>query len=127
MIYPGTLLTCNDNSGALTVKCIGIWNSSQRRGAPAGTTIIVTVKTCLKGTSKVQRGSIHYALITTTRQIYSRCTSTGDFLRFSEISVVLVSRKNNYLPVGTRVLGPIAREVWKRTFIRVVLLSAGVF
>lgn len=127
MIYPGTLLTCNDNSGALTVKCIGIRNSSQRRGAPAGTTIIVTVKTCLKGTTKVQKGSIHYALITRTKQISSWVTKTGDLLRFSENSVVLVSRKNNYLPVGTRVLGPIAREVRKKAFIKVVLLSAGIF
>jgi len=127
MIYPGTVLSCNDNSGALTVKCIGIWNSSWRRGSAAGTLIIVTVKTCLKGTSKVQRGSIHYGVITWTKQILSRVSCTGDFLRFSENSVVLVSKKNNYLPIGTRVLGPIAREVRKKTFIKIVLLSAGIF
>lgn len=127
MIYPGTVLKCNDNSGALTVKCIGIRNSSQRRGSPAGSLIIVSIKTCLKGTSKVQQGSIHYAVVTWTKQILSRVSCAGDFLRFSENSVVLVSKKNNYLPVGTRVLGPIAREVWKWTFVKLVLLSAGVF
>lgn len=127
MIYPGTLLQCNDNSGALTVKCIGIRNSSKRRGSPAGTTIIVTVKTCLKGTTKVQKGSIHYAVITWTKQTLSRVNSTGDFLWFNENSVVLVSKKNNYLPIGTRVLGPIAWEVRKKIFIKIVLLSAGIF
>ena len=69
MIYPGTLLNCNDNSGALTVKCIGIRNSSKRKGCSAGSLLIVSVKTCLKGTTKVQRGSIHYAVVTRTRQI----------------------------------------------------------
>lgn len=127
MIYPGTILFCNDNSGALTVKCIGIWNSSKRRGCTAGSLIIVSVKTCLKGTSKVQQGSIHYAVITWTKQILTRVSKAGDSLKFMQNSAVLVSKKNNYLPVGTWVLGPIAWEVWKWTFIRVVLLSAGIF
>lgn len=127
MIYPGTILNCNDNSGALTVKCIGIWNSSKRKGCSAGSLLIVSVKTCLKGTTKVQRGSIHYAVVTRTWQILTWVCKTGDFLRFSENSVVLVSKKNNYLPLGTRVLGPIAWEVRKKTFIKIVLLSAGIF
>lgn len=127
MIYPGTVLACNDNSGALTVKCIGIKNSSRRWGGCAGTLIIVSVKTCLKGTSKIQKGSIHYGIITKTKQVLSRVNKTGDFIWFSENSIVLVSKKNNYLPLGTRVLGPVAREVWKKIFIRVVLLSSGVF
>jgi len=127
MIYPGTVLSCNDNSGALTVKCIGIWNSSKRRGCVAGSLLIISVKTCLKGTTKVQKGSIHYAVLTWTKQILSWVSRTGDFLRFSENSVVLVSKKNNYLPIGTWVLGPVAREVRKKIFIKIVLLSAGVF
>lgn len=127
MIYPGTILNCSDNSGALTVKCIGIWNLSKRRGSTAGSLVIVAIKTCLKGITKVQKGSIHYAVIVKTKQQLSRSTKTGDFVRFNENSVVLVSKKNNYLPIGTRVLGPVAREVWKWQFIRVVLLSSGVF
>lgn len=127
MIYPGTVLNCNDNSGALTVKCIGIRNSSQRWGATAGSLIIVTIKTCLKGTSKVQKGSIHHGVITWTTQILSWSSKSGDFLWFSHNSVVLVSKKNNYLPMGTWVLGPVAREVRKKIFIKVVLLSSGVF
>ncbi len=127
MIYPGTLLNCNDNSGALTVKCIGIRNSSRKRGGTAGTLIIVSVKTCLKGTTKVQKGSIHYGIITKTKQILSWVSTMGDLIWFSENSVVLVSKKNNYQPLGTRVLGPIAREVRKKIFIKVVLLSAGIF
>lgn len=127
MIYPGTLLSCNDNSGALTAKCIGIKNSSQWWGATAGSIVVVTVKTCLKGTTKVQKGSIHHAVVTRTSQILPRSSKTGDFLRFSHNSIVLISKKNNYLPIGTRVLGPIAREVRKKIFIKVVLLSSGVF
>jgi large subunit ribosomal protein L14 len=127
MIYPGTVLSCNDNSGALTVKCIGIKNSSKWRGSSAGSLIIITVKTCLKGASKVQKGSIHYGVITWTKQILTWSTKTGDFLRFNENSVVLVSKKNNFLPVGTRVLGPICWEVRKKIFIKVVLLASGIF
>jgi ribosomal protein L14 len=73
--------------------------------------VVISVKTCLKGTSKVQKGSIHWAVITRTRQILTRVAKTGDFLRFMHNSIVLVGKKNNYLPLGTRVLGPVAREV----------------
>jgi len=127
MIYPGSILICNDNSGALTAKCIGIWNLSRRRGAKAGALILVTIKTCLKGVSKVQKGSVHYGIVTYTKQILSRASRGGDCLWFFENSIVLVSKKNNYLPVGTRVLGPVCKEVRQRTFIKIVLLSAGVF
>lgn len=127
MIYPGSVLSCNDNSGALTVKCIGIWNLSKKRGSTAGSLIIVTVKTCLKGTSKVQKGSIHYGVITWVKQTLSWFSKSGDFLWFSENSIVLVAKKNNYLPVGTRVLGPVSWEVRKKIFIKIVLLSSGVF
>ena len=127
MIYPGSILMCNDNSGALTVKCIGIRNLSQRRGSTAGSLIVVTVKTCLKGTTKVQKGSIHYGVITKVNQTLTRFSKSGDFLWFMENSVVLVAKKNNYLPIGTRVLGPVSREVRKKVFIKIVLLSSGVF
>jgi len=127
MIYPGTILTCNDNSGALTVKCIGIRNLSGRRGSTAGSLIVVTVKTCLKGTTKVQRGSIHYGVVTRVNNSLTWFSKTGDFLRFIENTIVLVSKKNNYLPVGTRVLGPVSREVRKWAFIKIVLLSSGIF
>jgi large subunit ribosomal protein L14 len=126
MIYPGTILNCNDNSGAITVKCINIWNFSKWRGATAGSIIVVTIKNCLWTTSKVQKGSIQYAIITWTKSILSR-PKTGDFLKFTENSVVLIANKKSYIPIGTRVLGPVAREVWKWIFIKIVLLSAGVF
>jgi len=127
MIYPGTMLSCNDNSGALTARCIGIWNLSKRRGCPAGSLIIVTIKTCLKGTSKVQRGSVQYGVITRIKQISNRSSRSGDSLWFNHNSLVLVSKKNNYLPIGTWVLGPVAKEVRKKIFIKIVLLSSGVF
>jgi len=127
MIYPGSILSCNDNSGALTVKCIGIRNLSKWRGSTAGSLIIISVKTCLKGTTKVQKGSIHYGVITWVKQTLSWFSKSGDFLKFNQNSIVLVAKKNNYLPVGTRVLGPVSREVWKKTFIKIVLLSSGVF
>jgi ribosomal protein L14 len=111
MIYPGTIMNCNDNSGALTVKCISIKNSPFKKGATAGSLVVVTVKTCLKSTSKVQRGSIQHGVVTRTNQILTRVSKSGDTLRFSHNSIVLLSKKNNYLPIGTRVLGPIAKEV----------------
>jgi large subunit ribosomal protein L14 len=63
MIYSGTKLICNDNSGAFIVKCIGIRKSSKHKGATIGDLIIVSVKSCLKGIGRVQKGSIHYGVI----------------------------------------------------------------
>ena len=127
MIFPGTKLMCNDNSGALIVKCIGIKKASKITGATVGSLIIVSIKNCSKGLSKVQKGSIHYAIITRIKSTINWISKNGEFSTFFENSVVIVSKKNNYTPVGTRVFGPIAREVRSKVFLKIVLLSSGVF
>jgi len=59
------------------------------------------VKTCLKGTTKVQKGGIYYGVITKVNSPLSRFSKSGDFLRFVQNTIVLVAKKNNYLPIGT--------------------------
>lgn len=127
MIYPGTKLTCNDNSGALIVQCIGIKKMSKHKGASIGDLIIVSVKSCARGIGKVQKGSIQYGVIVRLKLNINRFKKIANYIKFMENNIVLVSKKNNYSPIGTRIFGPIAKEVRKTIFLKIVLLSAGVF
>lgn len=127
MIYPGTKLICNDNSGALVVKCIGLRKASKHKGASVGDLIIVSVKSCLWGIWKVQKGSIQYGVIVRLKLNINWFKKNANYIKFVENNIVLVSKKNNFVPIGTRIFGPVAREVWKTIFIKIVLLSAGVF
>jgi large subunit ribosomal protein L14 len=127
MIYPGTKLICNDNSGALVVKCIGLKKASRHKGASVGDLIIVSVKSCLKGVGWVQKGSIQYGVIVRLNLNINWFKKIANYIWFMENNIVLVSKKNNYAPIGTRIFGPVAKEVWKPIFIKIVLLAAGVF
>lgn len=127
MIYSGTKLICNDNSGALVVKCIGLKKSSKKRGAKIGDLIIVSVKTCGWGINWVKKGSIQHALIVRLKININRFWKTANYLWFMQNNVVLVSLKNNLSPIGTWIFGPVAKEIWKPIFIKIILLSSGVF
>ena len=127
MIYPGTILSCKDNSGALTLKCISILKSSKKKGVLGGNLLVLSVKTCLKGSKKIQKGSLQYGVLIRCKSVWSRLKKNGEYLKFFLNSVVIVSKKNNYNPLGTRVFGPVSREVWTKTFLKIVLLSSGVF
>lgn len=127
MIYNGTKLICNDNSGALVVKCIGLKKSSKKYGAKIGDLIIVSVKTCGRGLTRVKKGSIQHALIVWLKININRFSKTANYLWFTQNNVVLVSLKNNLAPIGTWVFGPVAKEVWKSIFLKIILLSSGVF
>ena len=127
MIYIGTKLICNDNSGAISTKCIGLKKSSRHKGAKIGDLIVVSVKSSLKGSTKIQKGSIQYGVIVRLKLNINRFKHLANYIKFTENNIVLVSWKNNYSPIGTWVLGPVAKEIWKSIFIKIVLLSAGVF
>lgn len=127
MIYPGTVVLCKDNCGALTLKCISTLKSSKKKGAKSGNIVVLSVKTCLKGSKKIQKGSLQYGVIIWTKSILSRSKKTGEYLKFFFNCVVVVSKKNNFNPLGTRVFGPVSREIWSKTFLKIVLLSSGVF
>lgn len=127
MIYVGTQLLCKDNSGALIVKCIGINKSSVPRGTQMGWIITVSVKTCLSNSWKIQKSGIHHAVIIRMWSLKNRFKKSGESIRFGTNSVVLISKKNNFTPVGNWVFGPVSKEVRSSIFMKVVLLSSGAF
>lgn len=127
MIFPNTKLVCKDNSGASIVKCIGILKSSRLWGANVGNWIVISVSSCSKGLRKIQKGSIHYALIIKVKKKLSWVSKTGEYISFNENAVVLLSKKLNFQPLGTWVFGPVAREIWQSNFLKIVLLSSGIF
>ena len=96
-----------DNSGAVVVRCIGMVSTATPRYACVGDVILVSVRECIPH-GKVKKGSIYGAIVVRTVNKINR--KDGMPIRFDSNSVVLIDRKS-YDPIGTRVLGPIAREV----------------
>lgn len=127
MIYSGTKLLCKDNSGALIVKCIGIGKASKTWGSTSGQLITITVKTCAKGNRWVSKGSIQKGVIIWVTNTLHWFSKSAEDVWFFENSIVLMAKKINFQPIGTRVFGPVSWEVWNSTFMKVVLLSNGVF
>lgn len=127
MIYVGSSLMCSDNCGALVVKCIGLKGLSKLKGATIGNVIIVSVKSKLRGTTKIWKGSIHHALIIWLKNKINWFKKNASYIQFFENNVVLLSVKNNFTPMGTRIFGPVSSEVWNPKFIKIILLSSGVF
>ena len=108
-----------DNSGAKILKCFKVLGGSKRRYATVGDTIVVSVKEALPN-SKVKKGSVHKAVIVrTTKEILRKDGST---IKFDENAAVLIKGKDNE-PVGTRIFGPVAREVRQKGFVRIASLA----
>lgn len=115
MIQPLTFLVVADNTGAKTVQCIKVLGGSKRRSAGVGDVITVSVKEATpKATTK--KKSIQKALIVRTKKAIHR--SDGTHLRFEENAVVLIDEKGE--PKGTRIFGPIAREVRERGYQKII-------
>ena len=119
MIQMESVLRAGDNSGAKRVKCIKVLGGSKRNFAGVGDTIVVSVKECIPN-SKVKKGSIHKAVIVRTAFPVNR--DDGSTIRFDENACVLIKGKDND-PVGTRIFGPVSREVRNRGFIRISSLA----
>jgi len=106
MIQSFSYLTVADNSGAKQVMCFKVLGGSKRRYASLGDVIVVAVKDALP-TSKVKKGSVAKAVVVRTKKEVSR--SDGSYIRFDDNAAVLLN--NNLEPIGTRIFGPIAREL----------------
>jgi large subunit ribosomal protein L14 len=106
MIQAQTYLTVADNSGARQVMCFKVLGGSRRRYATVGDVIVVAVKDALP-TSKIKKGTVSKAIVVRTRRELHR--PDGSYIRFDDNAAVLVS--NTLEPVGTRVFGPVAREL----------------
>jgi large subunit ribosomal protein L14 len=113
-----SVLQVADNSGARRVACVKVLGGTRRRYATIGDIIVVSVKEALPN-SRVKKKQLHKAVIVRTRkQIVRR---DGSYIRFDDNSVVLVD--NNREPIGTRIFGPVARELRARRFMKIVSLA----
>ena len=119
MIQMRTILEVADNSGAKRVQCIKVLGGSRRRYAVLGDVIVVSVKEAIAGT-KVKKGEVAQAVVVRTRHQVAR--PDGTYIRFDENSVVLVS-KEQHEPVGTRIFGPVARELRAKKFMKIISLA----
>lgn len=119
MIQMESVLVSGDNSGAKVLKCFKVLGGSKKRYATVGDTIVVSVKEALPN-SKVKKGSVHKAVIVRTSKEIQR--KDGSTIRFDENAAVLIKGKDNE-PVGTRIFGPVAREVRLKGFVRIASLA----
>ena len=118
MIQMETVLQCGDNSGAKTIKCIKVLGGSKRNFAFVGDIIVVSIKEAVAN-SKVKRGTTHKAVV--VRTVHEINRKDGSTIRFDENAAVLI--KADKEPVGTRIFGPVAREIRNSGFIRIASLA----
>ncbi len=118
MIQEETNLVSADNSGAKKIRCIRVLGGSGRRYASVGDIVVVTVKSALPG-GGVKKGEISRAVIVRTKKEYRR--PDGSYIRFDENAAVLINQ--NMEPRGTRIFGPVARELRDKSFMKIVSLA----
>jgi large subunit ribosomal protein L14 len=121
MIQSETRLTVADNSGAKELYCIKVLGGSKRRYASIGDIITCSVKEAIPK-AKVSKGDIVQAVIVRTKKEISR--PDGSMIRFDDNSAVILSKSNE--PVGTRIFGPVARELRAKRFMKIVSLAPDV-
>jgi large subunit ribosomal protein L14 len=118
MIQTETRLDVADNSGARSVMCIKVLGGSRRRYATIGDIIVVSVKEAVPN-SKVKKGDVMKAVIVRTKKEVNR--KDGTYIRFDNNSAVLINNQNE--PVGTRIFGPVARELRAKSFMKIISLA----
>ena len=117
MIYPQTILTVADNTGAKKVMCIRILGGNKKY-AEIGDTIIAVVKEAIPN-MPIKRSDVVKAIIVRTKKTIRR--KDGMYIRFDDNAAVLVNMEDN--PIGTRVFGPVAREIRDKSFSKIVSLA----
>ncbi|MBI4301447.1 MAG: 50S ribosomal protein L14 [Chloroflexi bacterium] len=118
MIQPYTRLKVADNTGARSIMCIMVLGGSGRRYGRVGDVITATVKQAAPGGS-VKKGEVVKAVIVRTAKPFAR--PDGSYIRFDENAAVILTDKNN--PKGTRIFGPVARELREKNFMKIVSLA----
>jgi large subunit ribosomal protein L14 len=118
MIQMQTVLNVADNSGAKKVFCVKVLGGSKRKYATVGDIIVVSVKEALPNT-KVKKGDVMKAVVVRTVKEVRR--PDGSYLKFDDNSAVLIN--NQMEPIGTRIFGPVARELRAKQFMRIVSLA----
>lgn len=118
MIQEETNLVVADNSGAKKVRCIRVLGGHDRRYASLGDVIVVSVKSAIPGAA-VKKGEVSRAVIVRTTKETRR--KDGSFIRFDENAAVLLNPQGE--PRGTRIFGPVARELRDKNFMRIISLA----
>jgi large subunit ribosomal protein L14 len=118
MIQMRTALDVADNSGAKRVKCIKVLGGSRRRYATIGDVIVVSIVEALPG-AKVKKGETAKAVVVRTRRELQR--ADGSYIKFDDNSAVLINAQLE--PVGTRIFGPVARELRGKKFMKIISLA----
>jgi large subunit ribosomal protein L14 len=118
MIQMQTRLNVADNSGAKELMCVKVLGGSKRRYASIGDIIVVSIKDALPN-SKVKKGDVAKAVVVRTTHKLRR--ADGSYIRFDDNSAVLINNSNE--PIGTRIFGPVARELRAKQFVKIVSLA----
>ena len=118
MIQMQTRLNVADNSGAKEVQCIKVLGGSKRRFASIGDIIVVSIKEALPN-AKVKKGEVAKAVV--VRTIHKLRRADGSYIRFDDNSAVLINAAKE--PIGTRIFGPVARELRAKQFVKIVSLA----
>lgn len=118
MIQEETNLVVADNSGAKKVRCIRVLGGHDRRYASLGDVVVVSVKAAIPG-AQVKKGEVSRAVVVRTRKEVGR--KDGSYIRFDENAVVLVNAQGELR--GTRIFGPVARELREKQYMKIVSLA----
>ncbi|MCK5545643.1 MAG: 50S ribosomal protein L14 [Desulfobulbaceae bacterium] len=118
MILAETRLTVADNSGAKILYCIKVLGGSRRRYASIGDIIVVTVKEAIPN-AKVKKGEVLKAVVVRTKKEVKR--PDGSYIRFDDNAAVLIDAQQE--PIGTRIFGPVARELRAKGFMKIISLA----
>jgi large subunit ribosomal protein L14 len=118
MVQTTTTLDVADNSGAKKLMCIRVLGGTKRKYASLGDIIVVSIKEAIPN-AKVKKGDVAKAVIVRTRKEVSR--QDGSYIRFDANSAVLVDKDNE--PIGTRIFGPVARELRAKRFMKIISLA----
>lgn len=118
MIQSYTRLKAADNSGARQLMCIGVVGGTRKRYARVGDIIVASVKRAIPG-GMIREGDVVRAVIVRCAQPYRR--HDGSYIRFDENAAVILSEKNN--PRGSRIFGPVARELREKDFTKIISLA----
>ena len=118
MIQQETVLQVADNSGARRVACIRVLGGSRRRYASIGDVIVVSVKDAIAN-GRVKKGEVRRAVVVRTKKQVLR--SDGSYIRFDDNAAVLIDNARE--PVGTRIFGPVARELRAQKFMKILSLA----
>jgi large subunit ribosomal protein L14 len=118
MISTESRLTVADNSGAKEVLCMHVLGGTKRRYASLGDTIVVTVKSAMPS-SQVKKGTVSKAVVVRTKKEVRR--KDGSYIRFEDNAAVLLNAQDE--PRGTRIFGPVARELREKQYMKIVSLA----